>query len=195
MSDSVWNMVSAADALHLGGNMRFGDTKTFSPKTWDWVIDRFCIDLVLDLGSGLGHASHYFRRRGLHVIAVDGLIGNVANALVPTVLHDLANGPVQTRVDLVHCQEVAEHIEERYLDNLLGSLLCGKYIMMTNALPGQDGWHHVNLQPTSYWIEHMEKRGCATLAEETNLMRMIASGEGSDYLAASGVLYANTGRV
>ena len=31
--------------------------------------------------------------------------------------HDLTKGPVVARVDLVHCQEVVEHIEERYLDN------------------------------------------------------------------------------
>jgi hypothetical protein len=34
---------------------------------------------------------------------------------------------VETRVDLVHCHELVEHIEETFLDNVLASPMCGKY--------------------------------------------------------------------
>ena len=30
---------------------------------------------------------------------------------------------------------------------------------MTHAVPGQDGYHHVNCQLSNYWIEKVEKLG------------------------------------
>jgi SAM-dependent methyltransferase len=190
-ADPNWRQVIDADAPHLGGNIRFGDPETYSPSVWDFVIDRFGVRSVLDLGSGVGNAACYFARKGLHVVAVDGLRENVENAIYPTFLCDLTQGPVTTRVDLVHCQEVVEHIEEAYLDNLLNSLMCGKYILMTNALPGQGGHHHVNLQPTEYWIDHLVRRGCQLLALDSNRVRALAQADGAPYLATTGILLAN----
>jgi hypothetical protein len=194
MGGGEWLEVSNSEAPHLGGNLRCGDLATFCPNVWDFVIRRFAIESVLDLGSGSGNAAHYFFSKGLKVMAVDGLRDNIEHAVFPTLLHDLTQGPVTARVDLVHCQEVVEHIEERYLDHLLGSLMCGKYILMTNALPGQGGFHHVNEQPTEYWIDHLARRGCQVLVEDSNRIRHIASGEGARYLAASAVVYANSAR-
>src|SRR6476469_8966838 len=62
---------------------------------------------------------------------------NVEVSLYPALQHDLTKGPVFTRVDLVRCQEVVEHIEERYLGNLPESFATGKYVPMTHAQPGQ----------------------------------------------------------
>jgi hypothetical protein len=186
--------VANPDLPHLGGNIRFGDPDTFSPRVWDYVVDRLAIESVMDLGSGLGHASHYLFKKGLRVVAVEGMSENVDNAIFPTLLHDLTNGPVRTRVDLVHCQEVVEHIEEAFIDNLLVSLMCGKYILMTNALPGQGGHHHVNEQPTEYWIGHLERRGCVVMPEDSNRIRNLAAAEGAKYLAATAVLFANSHR-
>lgn len=190
-ADPHWIVVASEDAPHLGGNFRVGDPETHSPGAWDYVVDRFGIDSVLDLGSGAGNAAHYFARKGLDVIAVDGLAENVEKAIHPTILWDLTQGPVTTRVDLVHCQEVVEHIEEAYLDNLLASLMCGKYILMTNALPGQFGHHHVNLQPTEYWIDHLCRRGCQLLEKDSNRVRALAQRDGATYLAATGIVLAN----
>jgi hypothetical protein len=41
---------------HLGGNVKEGDPYTFCPQVWSYVIERFGIDSVLDLGSGVGNA-------------------------------------------------------------------------------------------------------------------------------------------
>jgi SAM-dependent methyltransferase len=194
MVNQGWVEVVSPDAPHLGGNILFGDPRTFSPNVWNYMIDRFGIESVLDVGSGLGYASRYFFRKGLQVIAVEGLAENVRGAIFPTVLHDLTKGPIETRVDLVHCQEVVEHIEEQFLENLLRSLMCGKYILMTNALPGQGGHHHVNEQPTEYWIDHLSRRGCHVLVPDTNRIRDIARAEGAPYFAATGVLFANGNR-
>lgn len=175
---------------HLGGNVIQGDPFTYSPAVWEYTINRFAVSSVLDLGSGLGYAAEYFFRRNMRVIAVDGLKDNVRKAIYPTLKVDLCRSPIVCKVDLVHCQEVVEHIEEKYLDNLLSSLGCGRFVLMTHALPGQQGHHHVNLQPSEYWIEHMRRRGFSYLEEDSNRVRHLATSEGARYVAASGLLFA-----
>jgi hypothetical protein len=146
---------------------------------------------VLDLGAGLGYSSHYFYRAGLQVIAVDGLEFNVKNSIYPSTLVDLTVSNVICRVDLVHCQEVVEHIEEKYLEYLLKSLTCGKFICMTNALPGQGGYHHVNEQPVEYWVNHLGRHGCDLMVEDTKRVRELAEKDGACYLARTGIVLSN----
>lgn len=181
--------VKSADQPHLGGNIKQGDPYTFCPRVWDYVIDRFSITSVMDLGSGIGNAAHYFFTKHMRTVAIEGLAESIKDSLYPAVCHDLTKGPVVTNVDLVHCQEVVEHIEERFLDHLLSSLACGRVILMTHALPGQDGHHHVNLQPTDYWIKHVSARGYELLAEDTNRIRSIATQERALYMQKSGLLF------
>ena len=183
------------DTPHLGGNVKVGDPHTYCPSVWDYVISRFGVDSVLDLGSGVGNSSHYFYRRGLKVVAVEGLSENVETSLYPAVRHDLVNGPIDTRVDLVHCHEVVEHIDEQYLENLLRSLLTGKLILMTHALPGQSGYHHVNLQSSEYWIDHMERVGCTLLEDDTARIRKLAERDSAIYMAATGMIFVNNSRI
>jgi SAM-dependent methyltransferase len=175
---------------HLGGNIAEGDPFTFSPVAWEYTINRFAISSVLDLGSGMGNAAAFFHRKGMRVLAVDGFDENVRKAIYPTVKIDLCTSPVVCKVDLVHCQEVVEHIDEKHVDNLLTSLCCGRYVLMTHALPGQGGHHHVNLQPRGYWIDHMRRRGYSYLEEDSNRIRDLAWSEGARYLAASGLIFA-----
>jgi SAM-dependent methyltransferase len=176
---------------HLGGNIIEGDPLTFSPNVWNYVIERFAIESVLDLGSGLGYSSDYFFKKGLKVVAIDGMAENIECALYPTVQFDLTKGVINCKVHLVHCHEVVEHIEEKFLENVLKSLTSGKIILLTNALPSQGGIHHVNEQPTEYWIKHLERYNCHLLVEDTNRIRNIAKAEGSVYLANTGTLFSN----
>ncbi|PUE31007.1 hypothetical protein B9Z35_08195 [Limnohabitans sp. Jir61] len=121
------------------------------------------------------------------------MLDNCLNAIYPTVQIDLTKSKVVARVDLVHCQEVVEHIEAEFLDNLLSSLTCGRIIVMTNALPGQGGHHHVNEQPTEYWIENLKKYNCEVLVEDSNRIRKLAQQDGATYLAQTGLVLANKG--
>jgi SAM-dependent methyltransferase len=191
----AYTVAADGDVPHLGGNIMEGDPNTYSPSVWDYAISRFGIESVLDLGSGIGNASHFFFKRGMKVLAVDGLEHNVEKAIFPTLLHDITKGPIRARVDLVHCQEVVEHIEEKYLDSLLQSLMVGKFILMTHAVPGQGGHHHVNLQSTEYWIDHLSRRGCHVLVDDSNRIRKLAENDGAIYLAATGLLLANGHRL
>jgi hypothetical protein len=183
--------VEDKDEKHLGGNVFEGDPFTFSPNVWDYLIKRFALRSVLDLGSGVGHAAHYFHKAGLQVVAVDGLRENCSRSIFPAIQIDLTKSKVHCRVDLVHCQEVVEHVDQRYLDNLLMSMACGRIIVMTHALPRQGGYHHVNEQPPEYWINHLKKYQCEVLMEDTNRVRVIAQQERATYLAKTGLVLAN----
>jgi SAM-dependent methyltransferase len=194
MSYQGLKAVASAAEEHLGGNIREGDPFTFSPTVWKYITDRFAVKSVLDLGSGLGYSANYFYRLGMQVVAVDGLRENVAGAIYPTLKFDLAIGAVECNVDLVHCQEVVEHIDEAHLENLLRSLACGKFVLMTHALPGQGGYHHVNEKPTEYWVGHMARHNCVVLEEDTKRIRRLASEDGALFLARTGMLFANKAR-
>ena len=179
---------------HLGGNINFGDPHTHSPDSWDYLIKRFSPRSVLDVGSGRSYSSSYFYRAGLQVIAVDGLRENCEKAVYPTLQVDLSKTSVFCPVDLVHCQELVEHVEEQYVENVLQTLANGRFIVMTNALPGQGGYHHVNEKPTEYWIAHLERYGYSVLPEDTNRLRRIAANEGAIYLAKTGLILWNNDR-
>ncbi|MEO6523824.1 MAG: methyltransferase domain-containing protein [Mucilaginibacter sp.] len=176
---------------HLGGNIIEGDPKTYAPNVWNYVINRFAVKSVLDLGCGIGYAANYFFDKGMKVVGIDGMDENIARAIYPVVQCDLTQGFVTCKVDLVHCQEVVEHVEEQFIENTLRSLTCGKIILLTNGLPGQKGFHHVNNQPTEYWVEHLKRYNCHVLLEDTKRIRKIAENEGAIYLARTGTLYAN----
>ena len=181
--------VADSKTPHLGGNIKEGDPSTFCPRVWTYVIERFCIRSVLDLGSGIGNSAEWFFRKGVRTVAVDGLQSNVAESFYPTICHDLTKTAIFTKVDLVHCQEVVEHIEERYINNLLESLACGRVVLMSHALPGQGGYHHVNEKEADYWISHMATCGFNFMTEDSNRVRSIAQQEGAVYMARSGLIF------
>lgn len=176
---------------HVGGNMRAGDPYTYTPRAWEYLIDRFAVSSALDLGSGGGYAGMFLHKRGVRVVCVDGLAENISKALYPTIQHDLTTGAVETYVDLVHCQEVVEHVEERYVENIIDTFLSGRIIVFTHALPGQGGYHHVNLQPPAYWINHMNAKGCVLLEADTARVRELAKLDGGVYLHATGLVFEN----
>lgn len=161
----------------LGGNLRHGDVNTFTPGLWKFLIERFAVESVLDVGCGEGHAVKHMRRLGVIAHGIDGLRGNVERAVTPVSMHDLLAGPFFMPVDLVWSCEVAEHIVEDKVDHFLDTLANGRVVAMTHAVPGQEGHHHVNCQPAEYWVQHMMARGYE-LSHETNLCRHIAAREG-----------------
>lgn len=81
--------------------------------------------------------------------------------------------PPRTGPDLVICTEVAEHLDESLADHLvalLTSAMCP--IVLTAAGVGQQGHHHVNCQPRSYWIDKFEGVGCFYDDNATDELRL-----------------------
>lgn len=174
----------------LGGNVIGGDSRTFHPMLWDFLVERFGVSSMLDVGCGEGHCVRYFAHRGVRAVGFDGLQQNVERAVVPIVAHDLRSGPFVEAVDLVHCCEVVEHVEERFLPHLLSTLANGRVIALTHAVPGQGGHHHVNCQPANYWIEHIEAIGYRHLPEASAEGRARITAEGHwTYFVATGLIF------
>lgn len=173
----------------LGGNLRHGDIHTFHPILWRYLLERYGIRSILDVGCGEGHAVAFFRQLGLNVHGIEGLKINVDRAVTPIALHDILSGPYYMPVDMVWSCEVAEHILPEKVDNYLDTLANGKVIAMTAAPPGQDGHHHVNCQPSEYWIEKMKVRGYR-LSEDQDTFRQIAGREyAGTYFGVSGLVF------
>lgn len=174
---------------HLGGNFADGDSHCWCPSSWNYIIDKYQIKSIMDVGSGCGHAAKFFADKGLETIAVEGLESNVKNAIYPTILHDLTSGPYKKDVDMTNCIEVVEHIEEKFIDNLMTTLCQGIYSLITHAVPGQKGYHHVNCQPSEYWVEQFVKRGYSLLEEDSKILRQLAHQDGGTHIARNGMLF------
>ena len=183
MSDVAVIDPSRAD---LGGNLRHGDDRSWCPALWRYLVERFAIQSVLDVGCGEGHAVDFFARIGLRAFGIDGSLINVTRAVTPIALVDLTRGPFVMPVDLVWSCEVAEHIDGRHVGAYLDTLTNGRVVAMTHAVPGQAGYHHVNCQPAEYWITHMAERGYE-LAIANNRYR--AYGDLDTYFTYTGLVF------
>ena len=177
------------DRPDLGGNVRHGDTFTWCPGLWSYLIDRFAVRSMLDVGCGEGHAVAYFERQGVKAHGIEGLLTNVRRAVTPVALHDLTVSSYVMPVDLVWSCEVAEHIDSDKVDFYLDTLANGKVVSMTHAVPGQGGHHHVNCQPREYWIERMVKRGYF-LSTENDLFLDLSKKEAAfNYFSQTGLVF------
>jgi len=144
---------------HLGGNILEGDPATYCPAVWDWLVrKRSVVKTVLDVGCARGEALRFFKELGCLTMGIDGLPENTDACPPPVITADLAQGryPI-LGIDLVWCCEVVEHIDEKYLENLLSTISMGGILAMTYAPPGQGGHHHVNCRPAQYWITNLER--------------------------------------
>jgi hypothetical protein len=171
---------------HLGGNIAGGDPATFEPQLWAWLINKYGIKTVLDVGCGEGIALCEFQRLGCTAVGIEGLYENISKCIFPVLQWDLEKGPVFFGgIDLVWCCELVEHVKPEYVDNVVDSITVGRILAMTHAVPGQRGHHHVNCQPDDYWIERVASRGMRFLPEESVASRKLASG----YWCNSGLLF------
>lgn len=160
---------------HLGGYIPGGDPATWYPTLWRALVREMGVNTVLDIGCGDGVALAQFLNFGATVaIGVDGM--EVDNPLI--FQHDFTTGPWERtskrRFNLVWCCEFVEHVEQRYIPNYLEAFKLGDMVLMTHAIPGQPGYHHVNCQTADYWTGVMAAAGFSLSDKLTALTRSLA---------------------
>lgn len=156
---------------HPGGSIVGGDPFLQEPDIWDYCVDEIGIKSVLDIGAGEGHAALYFANKGCTVFAMDNDAQAIRNAVYPVIKADLTAAPFHVTTDLVYMAEFVEHLPEAALSHLSDSLQRTKWVVMTYAIPGNEGVGHVNLQDVDYWISWMNSIGFNIDSERTNAVR------------------------
>lgn len=174
-------IMSAATPAPSGLDVTHGDPATWYPELWLWAMSSLNIRSVLDVGCAEGHCIGYFRHYGCAVKGVDGsrlakeksVLGEYHD------IHDFVAGPYKPAdgYDLLWCCEFVEHVDERYTGNFLQTFkAANKFIFLTHAMPGQPGWHHVNCQPSGYWIDKLQRIGFDYHASLTEHARSVVHG-------------------
>lgn len=154
---------------HLGGH--FGNTN-MDEATLDYLIGRYDIKTMLDVGCGPGGMVRAARDRG---IAAHGIDGDPFMKQDYVTIHDYTRSALivghMVGFDLIWCTEFVEHVEAQYQDNYLTTFDAGRVLFLTAAPPGFPGWHHVHCQPAEYWISLLQSRGWSLDLEATEWVR------------------------
>jgi cyclopropane fatty-acyl-phospholipid synthase-like methyltransferase len=173
---------------HLGGFSKennTGDVATYHPNLWKYIIDKYNIKSLLDIGCGMGISTKFFHDNGCVVQGIEGHPYCIENSKMKNFIlhHDYCNGEsnLSGTFDLCWSCEFIEHVEEKYSKNFVKDFAKAKIVMITHATPGQGGWHHVNCQPASYWIEKLEKHGLIYDEKLTEETRNIAEADWKQY--------------
>lgn len=161
---------------HLGGAYPQGDSNTIMVDVWGYLLVKYEIKSVLDIGAGFGHALKWFSDHGLcQVSGIEGwdeaIQGNLVKGSI--VKHDFTAGPAPLAqpFDMVWSAEFVEHVEEKFIPNFMPAFRLGRYACITHAEPGQAGFNHVNCQTSSYWVKVFRKYGFTHRPKETELLR------------------------
>ena len=140
----------------------------------------------LDLGSGTGAMVNMARKFGINAYGVDLINGPEGHFFH----HDLAKPLfLEQRFTLITCLEVAEHLSEAaapiLCDTIARHLAPGGLVIFSAAVPGQQGEHHVNCQPTTYWRDLLHARGISYRSDYTKdlaLLWALTTGPASAWL-------------
>lgn len=169
---------------HLGGhyNRTHIDTNTLR-----YLVNKFKVKSFLDVGCGPGGMVKAAKDRGLYARGIDGdpkvCIGN------PDIFHhdySLGKEEIIDKVDLIWSVEFLEHIDEKYLPNVINTFKKAGVVFCTaNEGPGH---HHVNRKPISYWIKLFKDNGFEFLEEDTNYIRSNSS-MAREFVKNTGMLF------
>ena len=120
---------------HLGGWSYLGDSFTYYPMVWDYLISKYNIKSVIDVGCGRGFSSLYFKSAGCSVVGVDGSQRAKDSSLIPENFyhHDYSKGKseISGDFDLAWSCEFVEHVEEQYIPNFMEDFKKAKYLAIT----------------------------------------------------------------
>ena len=127
--------------------------------------------IIFDFGCGKGTYTEYLNDIGIKCIGYDGYNNKTKNVFQ----HDLTKRLYLDLKSDIICLEVWEHIpqqyEETFIDNLVNNLK--GYLILSVALPGQEGLGHVNCQTNEEVINKLTARGLTFCLELTEQIRKV----------------------
>lgn len=171
---------------HLGGCNLFGDPGTECPKMWRYMVNKYNIKSVLDIGCGFGFHLKYFKDfLNLKIKGVEGSEKVQKLSFYPEdiIAHDYSKGSLKIEgiFDLCWSIEFVEHVNSEYKQFFFENFSQCKNLMITHAVPGQGGYHHVNEQTDDYWIKELSEYGFEYDAAETTYLRSLALEDFNDF--------------
>jgi len=141
-----------------------------------FILNKFkVIKSFIDIGCGLGEQVRIAKELGLIAYGIDGDPSLKIYDDEIFIQHDFTTEPFLSGdyiYDLGWTVEFVEHVEEKYIDNYMPQLSYCNRVLMTYAPPGQNGRHHVNCQPQSYWINIFDNWGFELDIETSYEVRM-----------------------
>lgn len=169
---------------HLGGHCGITHTDSGSLKFIKELLTSKGITnpSMLDIGCSVGWQMDLARQLGFEVYGLEGdesIRTNPNTKCLSNIhFHDLTNSAFyfsRNQFDLIWCCEVAEHIEDKYVLNLIDSinlnLSNSGLVVFTFCDKEGTGIHHVNIKPEKYWLQLFELYGIIKDEELTKQLR------------------------
>ena len=133
-------------------------------KIADWINKNIPSLTYGDIGCGNGlivsRLSHLDRKVwGIDQYIPRTRIDSVVRTQVKKV--DLTTSVSLPQCETAICFDVVDRIDVNQADVLLGNIIStnAQTIIISASGPGEAGIHHINLQPKTYWIKKLSKRG------------------------------------
>jgi len=158
---------------HLGGHQN----KThLDVGTLEYFKSNFNIQSMLDIGCGPGGMVNLAQKMGLYAVGVDGDFTIKRSPMESFILHDftVSPAPISEIFDLAWSCEFVEHVYEEYIPMYMPAFQQAKYVVMTYS-EDPNGYHHVNLKPSEYWIDVFANYGLVYNSELTFQVRKIST--------------------
>ena len=124
-----------------------------------FLLSQFKISSIIDIGCGIGTWLAVAKEKGINdIVGIDGAYVDKKLLHIGTDCfkeQDLSQPfNLERKFDMAFCLEVGEHIEQSNASTLIDSLTShADLILISAAIPGQEGDGHINEQWVDYWVE------------------------------------------
>lgn len=156
---------------HLGGHQNITNVDT---QILPYVVKKYKIKSMIDIGCGPGGMRDVANSLKISWTGVDGdfTLANKDNMII----HDFSKSKldINSKFDLAWSSEFLEHIEEKYIDNYMPVFARADIVIVTAAMPGTPGHHHVNCRDLDYWYEVFKNYNMIYDETETNSLKQIS---------------------
>jgi protein-L-isoaspartate O-methyltransferase len=170
-----------------------GDPQTYHPSLWAAMLADYEPVTVLDVGCGFGYSVKWFEDHGCKVLGLEGSEKIAEKAATKAVKHhDFRNGcpDLPGDFDLCWCSEFLEHVDREFEPNIFAAFCRCRVVVVGAALPGFGGHHHVNEQPSEYWIARFKEHGFRYDEEATERYRKLSTEDHPEcYFRLNGLVF------